>query len=112
MNRPKARPRPHQRSGPLPPQRTSCGTREVARNLCVLRHAKGLSQEELADRAEINRNYVGMLASGRNIPPRSTGWKSSLTSSKSIQSSFSFRLPMTENLLPSRSLSARQDVLR
>ena len=26
-----------------------------------LRRAKGLSQEELADRADINRNYVGML---------------------------------------------------
>ncbi len=33
----------------------------VARNLRMLRRAKGLSQEELADRAEINRNYVGML---------------------------------------------------
>lgn len=33
----------------------------VAGNLRRLRHAKGLSQEELADRAEINRNYVGML---------------------------------------------------
>ena len=33
----------------------------VARNLRKLRRAKGLSQEELADRAEINRNYVGML---------------------------------------------------
>ena len=33
----------------------------VARNLRMLRHAKGLSQEELADRADINRNYVGML---------------------------------------------------
>lgn len=27
----------------------------------MLRRAKGLSQEELADRTEINRNYVGML---------------------------------------------------
>jgi transcriptional regulator with XRE-family HTH domain len=60
----------------------SCGTRAVARNLRVLTHAKGVSQEELADRAYINRNYVGMLASGRNIPPRSTGWKNLLTSSK------------------------------
>jgi transcriptional regulator with XRE-family HTH domain len=25
------------------------------------RYAKGLSQEKLADRADINRNYVGML---------------------------------------------------
>jgi transcriptional regulator with XRE-family HTH domain len=33
----------------------------VARNLRMLRNAKGLSQEELADRADINRNYVGML---------------------------------------------------
>jgi transcriptional regulator with XRE-family HTH domain len=36
--------------------------REVlAVNLRKLRQAKGLSQEELADRADINRNYVGML---------------------------------------------------
>ena len=33
----------------------------VATNLRRLRHAKCLSQEELADRAGINRNYVGML---------------------------------------------------
>jgi len=33
----------------------------VTTNLRRLRHAKGLSQEELADRAGINRNYVGML---------------------------------------------------
>ena len=33
----------------------------VARNLRQIRHARGLSQEELADRAGINRNYVGML---------------------------------------------------
>ncbi len=33
----------------------------VAKNLRRLRQAKGLSQEELADRADINRNYVGML---------------------------------------------------
>jgi transcriptional regulator with XRE-family HTH domain len=33
----------------------------VARNLRRLRQAKGLSQEELADRAQVNRNYVGML---------------------------------------------------
>ena len=35
----------------------------VARNLRRIRHAKGLSQEELAHRADINRNYVGMLES-------------------------------------------------
>ena len=33
----------------------------VARNLRRLRGAQGLSQEELADRADVNRNYVGML---------------------------------------------------
>ena len=33
----------------------------VATNLRKLRHAKNMSQEELADRAGINRNYVGML---------------------------------------------------
>lgn len=33
----------------------------VAKNLRRLRQAKGLSQEELADRADINRNYVGLL---------------------------------------------------
>jgi transcriptional regulator with XRE-family HTH domain len=33
----------------------------VATNLRRLRHARGVSQEELADRAGINRNYVGML---------------------------------------------------
>ena len=33
----------------------------VATNLRKLRHAKSMSQEELADRAGINRNYVGML---------------------------------------------------
>jgi transcriptional regulator with XRE-family HTH domain len=35
----------------------------VARNLRKLRHANGLSQEELAHRADINRNYVGLLES-------------------------------------------------
>ena len=33
----------------------------VATNLRRLRQAKNLSQEKLADRAGINRNYVGML---------------------------------------------------
>ena len=38
----------------------------VARNLRRLRRAKRLSQEELADRAGINRNYVGMLEREKN----------------------------------------------
>lgn len=33
----------------------------VARNLRRLRHAQGLSQEELAHRAQISGNYVGEL---------------------------------------------------
>jgi transcriptional regulator with XRE-family HTH domain len=36
----------------------------VARNLRRLRHAKGLSQEELAFRAEVDRSYISMLESG------------------------------------------------
>lgn len=38
----------------------------VATNLRQMRHAKGLSQEELADRAGINRNYIGMLEREEN----------------------------------------------
>ncbi len=38
----------------------------VATNLRRLRHIRGLSQEELADRADINRNYVGMLERAEN----------------------------------------------
>lgn len=38
----------------------------VARNLRRFRQARGLSQEELAHRAEVNRNYVGMLESEQN----------------------------------------------
>jgi len=33
----------------------------VAKNLRRLRHKRSMSQEELAHRARINRNYVGML---------------------------------------------------
>jgi len=40
--------------------------RIVARNLKHLRQEKGMSQEELADRAEINRNYVGMVERSEN----------------------------------------------
>ncbi len=40
--------------------------RTVAKNLKRLRQEKELSQEELADRAEINRNYVGMIERAEN----------------------------------------------
>ena len=41
--------------------------RIVARNLKHLRQEKGMSQEELADSAEINRNYVGMVERSENV---------------------------------------------
>ncbi len=38
----------------------------VAKNLKRLRREKGISQEELADKAEINRNYIGMIERSEN----------------------------------------------
>lgn len=40
----------------------------VARNLRRLRQESGLTQEELADRAALNRNYVGMIEREENAP--------------------------------------------
>ena len=40
--------------------------RIVARNLKRLRQERGLSQEELADLAGLNRNYVGMIERQEN----------------------------------------------
>jgi transcriptional regulator with XRE-family HTH domain len=40
----------------------------VARNLRVLRKQKGLSQEELAHQAGINRNYVGQIEREEKSP--------------------------------------------
>jgi transcriptional regulator with XRE-family HTH domain len=42
--------------------------RIVARNLRRLRQDRGLSQEELADLAGLNRNYVGMVEREENAP--------------------------------------------
>ncbi len=47
--------------------------REIfATNLRRLRHASGLSQEELAHRAGLNRNYVGLLERAANSPTLDT----------------------------------------
>ena len=40
----------------------------VARNLRILRKQKGLSQEELAFQARINRNYVGQIEREEKSP--------------------------------------------
>jgi transcriptional regulator with XRE-family HTH domain len=40
----------------------------VARNLRILRKQKGLTQEALADQAEINRNYVGQIEREEKSP--------------------------------------------
>jgi transcriptional regulator with XRE-family HTH domain len=40
----------------------------VAKNLRDIRSAKGVSQEDFAHRANLNRNYIGMLESGKNSP--------------------------------------------
>lgn len=38
----------------------------MARNLKRLRKERGLTQEELADLAQLNRNYVGMIERQEN----------------------------------------------
>lgn len=40
----------------------------VARNLRLLRQASGLSQEQLANLASLDRNYVGKLEREENSP--------------------------------------------
>ena len=48
-----------------------CGMRlraRVARNLRRLRAERGLTQEDVADRANLNRNYVGMIEREENAP--------------------------------------------
>lgn len=40
----------------------------VARNLRLLRQASGLTQEQLADLAGLDRNYIGKLEREQNAP--------------------------------------------
>lgn len=40
----------------------------MARNLRRLRAERGLTQEEVAERADLNRNYVGMIEREENAP--------------------------------------------
>ncbi len=40
----------------------------VAKNLRKIRIAKGVSQEDLAHRAKLNRNYIGVLEREGNSP--------------------------------------------
>lgn len=42
--------------------------RVVAQNVRRLRRKGGLTQEELADRAGLNRNYIGMIEREENAP--------------------------------------------
>jgi transcriptional regulator with XRE-family HTH domain len=39
-----------------------------AANLRRLRHAKGISQEDLAYEADVNRTYLSKLEKGRELP--------------------------------------------
>ena len=53
----------------IPDKRPPRGMEDIrtlfARNLRRLRHAAKLSQEELADRADVNRGYVSDIENGR-----------------------------------------------
>jgi transcriptional regulator with XRE-family HTH domain len=44
----------------------------MARNLRLLRRASGLSQEQLADLAGLDRNYIGKLEREENSPTLDT----------------------------------------
>lgn len=43
-------------------------TKEVAKRIKIVREQKGLSQEELADRAGLYRTYIGHLENARYSP--------------------------------------------
>lgn len=47
-------------------------TTVFARNLRLLRHGAGLTQEQLADLAGLDRNYVGKLEREENSPTLDT----------------------------------------
>ena len=52
----------------LPISRSYLGRRAPQRYLVVSSHKRGLTQEELAARIRINRNYVGMIERQENSP--------------------------------------------
>lgn len=43
-------------------------TSQLARNIKKIREKKQISQEELADRAELYRTYIGHIENGRYSP--------------------------------------------
>lgn len=43
-------------------------TQRIAKRILVLRKQKGMSQEELADRAELYRTYIGHIENARYSP--------------------------------------------
>ena len=43
-------------------------TKRVAQNIKTIRLREGISQEELADRAQLYRTYVGHIEKGRYSP--------------------------------------------
>lgn len=47
-------------------------TKLVAQNLRKTRHDRGLSQEEVARKAEVSVSYVSMLERGERTPPLDT----------------------------------------
>ena len=50
-------------------------SQKIGENLKVLREKQGLSQEELADKADLYRTYIGHIEVGRYMPSAYTIYK-------------------------------------